>query len=63
MGLFSKKTLEEAANCTENSAFIKKYLSPSILEVLIKYKKDEWQEFSSSYDKGAFEDKHYFFSL
>ena len=57
------ETLEEAANCTENSAFIKKYLSPSILEVLIKYKKDEWQEFSSSYDKGAFEDKHYFFSL
>lgn len=55
--------LSEAAECAERSEFIRKYISPSVLEVLLDYKKNEWKEYTVSYDKDAFEDKKYFYSL
>lgn len=55
--------LSEAAECAERSEFIRKYISPSVLEVLLDYKKNEWKEYTASYDKDAFEDKKYFYSL
>ncbi len=55
--------LSEAAECAERSEFIMKYISPSVLEVLLDYKKNEWKEYTASYDKDAFEDKKYFYSL
>ena len=55
--------LSEAAECAEGSEFIRKYISPSVLEVLLDYKKNEWKEYTASYDKDAFEDKKYFYSL
>ena len=56
-------TLEEAADCTENSQFVKRYVPSNILDVLLKYSREEWHEYSSAYDKGSYEDKQYFFSL
>ena len=55
--------LSESAECAERSEFIRKYISPSVLEVLLDYKKNEWKEYTASYDKDAFEDKKYFYSL
>ena len=55
--------LSEAAECAERSEFIRKYIFPSVLEVLLDYKKNEWKEYTASYDKDAFEDKKYFYSL
>ena len=48
-------TLEEAVACTESSEFVKKYVPANILEVLLKYSREEWREYSSAYDKEAFE--------
>ena len=56
-------TLEEAVNCTETSDFVKKYVPANILEVLIGSSREEWRAYSSAYDKEAFEDKQYFYSL
>ena len=56
-------TLEEAVSCTESSDFVKKYVPANILEVLLNYSRDEWRRYSSSYDKEAFEEKQYFYSL
>ena len=55
--------LEEAASCTESSDFVKKYVPSNILDVLIDYSHEEWRVYSSAYDKDAFEEKHYFYSL
>ncbi len=55
--------LSEAVECAEKSEFIRKYVPSNILEVLLRYCRDEWQEYSSADDKGAFEDKKYFYSL
>ena len=56
-------TLEEAINCTESSEFVKKYVPSNILDVLLKFSHEEWAEYSSAYNKEAFEEKHYFYSL
>ena len=56
-------TLEEAANFTENSMFVKNYVPANILEVLLDNSRKEWHEYSSAYDKEAFEEKYYFYSL
>lgn len=57
------ETLEEAIGLAENSAFLKKYVPENILSVLIQHSREEWKEYSSAYDKEAFEDKKYFNSL
>jgi glutamine synthetase len=56
-------TLEEAAACTADSAFVKKHIPANILEVLLRYSREEWHEYSTAYDKEAFEEKKYFYSL
>ena len=56
-------TLEEAADCAESSEFIKKYIPENILETLINHSRNEWKEYSAAFDKEAFEDQKYFYSL
>ena len=56
-------TLDEAVNCAENSEFVKRYVPANILNVLMDHSREEWREYSSAYDKEAFEDKQYFYSL
>lgn len=56
-------TLEEAADCAESSEFIKKYVPEELLRVIISQRREEWKEYSSAYDKEAFEDKEYFYNL
>ena len=56
-------SIDEAANRAEKSEFIKKYIPANVLEVLVKRSRDEWHEYSSAYDKDAFEEKKYFYSL
>ena len=57
------ENLEKAAEAAEASEFLKKYIPATILEVLILSSREEWREYSSAYDKEAFEDKKYFSSL
>ncbi|MBP5582226.1 MAG: type I glutamate--ammonia ligase, partial [Ruminococcus sp.] len=56
-------TLEEAMNCAEASLFVKKHIPANILEVLLRYRREEWREYTTAYDKEAFEDKKYFYNL
>ena len=55
--------IEAAADIAEKSEFLKKYIPGNILEVLIRRSREEWKEYSSAYDKEAFEDNKYFSSL
>ena len=57
------ETLEAAADIAEKSEFLKKYIPENLLEVLIRHSREEWKEYSSAYDKEAFEEKKYFCSL
>ena len=57
------ENLENAADISEKSEFVKKFIPENILEVLIRRSREEWREYSSAYDKEAFEDKKYFSSL
>ena len=56
-------TLEEAADCAEGSDFIRKYIPANILENIVSYSRNEWKEYSTAYDKEAFENQKYFYSL
>ena len=56
-------SLEEAADFAEGSGFIRKYIPENILETLISCSRTEWKEYSAAYDKEAFEDRNYFYSL
>lgn len=56
-------SLEEAADCAEDSDFVKKYIPANILNAFISHSRKEWKEYSSAYDKEAFEEKTYFYSL
>lgn len=56
-------SLEEAADCAENSDFIRKHIPENILETLISHSRNEWKEYSTAYDKEAFEEEKYFYSL
>ena len=56
-------TLEEAAEIAEKSEFVSKYIPSNILETLIAHSKAEWKEFSTAYDKEAYENQKYFYSL
>ncbi len=57
------ETIGEAADIAENSEFLKKYIPDNILKVLVQRSRAEWKEYSSAYDKEAFEEKKYFSSL
>ena len=57
------ETLEKAIETAEKSEFLKKYIPENILEVLIKKSREDWKEYTSAYDKEAFFDKKYFYSL
>lgn len=57
------ETLEEAVACAESSEFLRKHISSNILDVFLKYRREEWKEYSASDNKEAFEDKKYFYSL
>ena len=56
-------TLDEAIDIAESSDFIKKYIAENILEAMISHSRKEWKEFSTAYDREAFEDEKYFYSL
>ena len=55
--------LEQAADASESSEFIRRYIPENVLETIISYRRNEWREYSSAYDKEAFEDRTYFYSL
>lgn len=55
--------LAEAAKLAKDSEFLKKYVPESVLNEFIGAREAEWKEYSSAYDKEAFEDKKYFYSL
>jgi len=55
--------LEEAVQCASESEFVKEHISANVLDVLLELSKNEWHEYFSAYDKEAFEDKKYFYSL
>lgn len=57
------ETLEKAIEIAEKSDFLKKYIPENILEVLIRKSREDWKEYTSAYDKEAFFDKKYFYSL
>ncbi|MDE5855190.1 MAG: glutamine synthetase family protein [Ruminococcus sp.] len=52
-----------AAETAENSEFLKKYIPADLLEFVISGAKEEWNEYSSEYDKELYEEKKYFYSL
>ncbi len=56
-------SLEEAADCAENSDFIRKHIPENILETIVSHSRNEWKEYSTAYDKEAFEEEKYFYSL
>lgn len=56
-------SLEEAADCAEGSEFIGKYVPENILTAIITGSRKEWKEYSTAYDKDAFEKEKYFYSL
>ena len=56
-------SLEEAADFAEHSEFIRKYIPDSILDAVISHSRREWKEYSTAYDKDAFENEKYFYSL
>ena len=56
-------TLAEAAECAEQSEFLKKYVPENILSEVISSREAEWKEYSSANDKEVFEEQKYFYSL
>lgn len=56
-------TLAEAAECADQSAFLKKYVPENILAEVISSREAEWKEYSSADDKEAFEEQKYFYTL
>ncbi|MCM1507674.1 MAG: glutamine synthetase family protein [Ruminococcus flavefaciens] len=55
--------ISEASELAEKSDFLKKYIPENILSLILSERRAEWKEYSSAYDKEAFEDKKYFYSL
>ena len=56
-------TLAEAADCAGKSEFLKKYIDRNILDEIIAEREAEWKEYSSAYDKEAFEEQKFFYNL
>lgn len=55
--------ISAAAEQAENSDFVKKYVPENILRFILEERRREWKEYSSAYDKEAFEDNKYFYTL
>lgn len=55
--------LSEAIETAEASQFLKKYIPEKIMDEIIAERREEWKEYTSAYDKEAFEDKKYFYNL
>lgn len=55
--------LNEAVRRAEDSDFIRKHIPETVLSVILEEHKKEWSEYSTEYDKSAYEDKKYFYSL
>lgn len=55
--------ISEAVGLAENSDFLKKYIPENILSPILSERRAEWKEYSSAYDKEAFEENKYFYSL
>ncbi|MDE5558603.1 MAG: glutamine synthetase, partial [Ruminococcus sp.] len=55
--------ISEAVEIAEKSDFLKKYIPEKVLSVILDERKSEWKEYSSAYDKEAFEDKKYFYII
>ena len=55
--------LEEAAGKLAGSPFAAKHIPQVITDFLVSRARGEWKNYSSAYDKDAFEDKNYFYSL
>lgn len=55
--------LSEAADAAEKSGFLKKYLPKGVLEGALGRARRDWEEYSSAYDKDAFEERKYFYCL
>jgi glutamine synthetase, beta-grasp domain protein len=56
-------SLADAAEIAKNSEFLKRYVPENVLNGFIERREAEWKEYSSAYDKEAFEDQKYFYSL
>lgn len=57
------ENLEKAVEAAEESEFLKKYIPENIFEVLKTHSREEWKDYSTAYDKEAYEDKKYFYTL
>lgn len=55
--------LEKACELAERSDFLKKYIPSGVLDVIIRHSREEWKEYTSAYNKEAYEDKKFFSSL
>ena len=55
--------LNEASDCAESSEFVKKYVPQKVLSMICQLSREEWKRYSTAYDKDAFEDQEYFYSL
>ena len=56
-------SINEAADCAEKSDFVRKYIPGAILDAIVGHSRREWREYSTAYDKEAFTDDKYFYSL
>lgn len=55
--------LEEATVLAGDSEFLKKYIPEKVMMYIKENKLNEWKEYCAAYDKEAFEDQKYFYSL
>ena len=55
--------ISQAVELAEKSDFLKKYIPEKVLDPILSERRNEWKEYSSAYDKDAFEDNKYFYSL
>lgn len=55
--------LGEAAEAAGASDFVSAHIPANVLNKLVQAKKNEWHEYNSAYDKQAYSDKNYFYTL
>lgn len=55
--------ISEAVDLAEKSVFLRKHIPENVLALILAERRAEWKEYSSAYDKEAFEDNKYFYSL
>lgn len=55
--------ISEAVDLAEKSVFLRNHIPEKVLSMILAERRAEWKEYSSAYDKEAFEDNKYFYSL